>query len=110
MANLKTGPSNYIGDNYEYTAPVKTFPPSSLGLFDIAGNVSEWKADNFEFKQSPVTAISQVQEMQNFNPELKVVKGGRWADYKYAAMCGSRIGLEASKGYSRVGFRVARNN
>ena len=110
FANIKTGPSNYIEDNYEYTAPVKSFPANTFGLFEMAGNVSEWTADVFEFHHSPETANISPAQIPNDAQNLRVVKGGSWADYKYAAMCGSRTGLDGNKGYARVGFRVARNN
>lgn len=29
-------------DGQPYTAPVKTFPPNHLGLYDLEGNVMEW--------------------------------------------------------------------
>jgi formylglycine-generating enzyme required for sulfatase activity len=39
--------------------------------------------------------------------EQRVVKGGSWADYKYAAMSGSRMGHGQNQSGSRIGFRVA---
>jgi formylglycine-generating enzyme required for sulfatase activity len=34
---------NYsAGDDHSFTAPVASFPPNGLGLYDLSGNVSEW--------------------------------------------------------------------
>lgn len=104
LANIKTGNSNYIGDNYEYTAPVKWFEPNGFGLYDMAGNVSEWCEDVFRVNTDDGAETASAE----FGANVRVVKGGSWADYKYAAMCGSRTLMEDGKGYSRVGFRVAR--
>jgi len=32
-------------DNADITAPVKSYQPNSFGIYDMAGNVSEWVAD-----------------------------------------------------------------
>ena len=38
-------PSDFADDGFALTAPVASFPPNGYGLFDMAGNVSEWCAD-----------------------------------------------------------------
>jgi len=48
LANTWQGPShrkNTMEDGYLYTAPVAQYPPNSLGLYDVIGNVFEYCTD-----------------------------------------------------------------
>ena len=51
MANFKLGPGNYMGvagnlnDGAALPAPVASYFPNDYGLYNMAGNVSEWVAD-----------------------------------------------------------------
>ncbi len=51
LANFKQGDGDYGGiagwsdDNADITAEVKSYTPNDFGLYDMAGNVSEWVAD-----------------------------------------------------------------
>jgi len=51
MANFKRGGGDYMGlaghlnDRAHIPAPVRTFFPNDFGLYNMAGNVSEWTAD-----------------------------------------------------------------
>ncbi|ANH60108.1 Formylglycine-generating sulfatase enzyme [Dokdonia donghaensis DSW-1] len=51
LANFKQGDGDYGGisgwsdDNADITAEVKSYEPNDFGLYDMAGNVSEWVAD-----------------------------------------------------------------
>jgi formylglycine-generating enzyme len=50
MANTWEGEfpwQNVRTDGYEGTSPVERFPPNGYGLYDMAGNVWEWTADDF---------------------------------------------------------------
>lgn len=51
LGNFKQGDGDYGGiagwsdDGADITAEVKSYPPNDYGLYDMAGNVSEWVAD-----------------------------------------------------------------
>ncbi|MFM2049101.1 MAG: hypothetical protein RI955_1649 [Bacteroidota bacterium] len=51
LANFKRGAGDLMGvagglnDNADYTAPVKSYMPNDFGLYNMAGNVSEWTMD-----------------------------------------------------------------
>jgi sulfatase modifying factor 1 len=83
MANTWQGefPWQNLGlDGYEGTSPVERFPPNGFGLYDIAGNVWEWTADDFatsaSVSSSPCCAPqAPVVEGDERFPR-KVIKGG----------------------------------
>lgn len=108
-ANIKADHFNYIDDNFEYTAPVASYEANSFGLFDMAGNVSEWTEDIFRVREEysePSTKLDR-NPVQIKQENTRVVKGGSWADYRYAAQVGSRSSMPEGLGFSRVGFRIA---
>jgi sulfatase modifying factor 1 len=41
-ANLKPGEGNYVRDGNLITSKCGTYEPNDNGLYDMAGNVSEW--------------------------------------------------------------------
>lgn len=64
-ANLAEGEIPGYNDGYVYTAPVGSFAPSALGLFDLAGNVWEWT--------QPVEIRAQ---------PTGILRGGSWAYFR----------------------------
>src|SRR3954451_20444553 len=78
MANTWQGEfpwQNLRTDGYEGTAPVERFPPNGFGLFDMAGNVWEWTADDF-VQQPDRPCCSPQRDIAGERFARKVIKGG----------------------------------
>ena len=94
MANTWQGefPVENLGlDGYEYTAPVRSFPPNGYGLFEMTGNVWEWTADWYQHHAAVTHGCCTVTDPRggdresSYDPRLagdpvpmprKVMKGG----------------------------------
>jgi serine/threonine-protein kinase len=89
--------NNNFTDNNSDTAPVGTYPDgvSFYGIFDMAGNVSEWVADWYSesyYSQSPSS-----------NPTgpssgvLRVTRGGGWGSTDYDVRTTKRYGADPDR-------------
>jgi len=77
------------------TSEVGRFPPSELGLYDLAGNLCEWCAD----------AYAPAEALPHHRPMERVVKGGAWSkDARYLRIRSSR-GKWERLGTTTIGFR-----
>jgi len=107
LANFKPGRGDYIGDNYEYTCPVKSYWPNDYGLYCMPGNVSEWCEDDFE-----ETGYTYAHDLNPIYRDPKranrrrVIRGGSWKDIGYFLSTGSRTYEYADTTKSFVGFRT----
>jgi formylglycine-generating enzyme required for sulfatase activity len=94
-------------DHYWGPAPAGSFAANPFGLYDLAGNVSEWVADCWHetYARAPIDGSAWV------NPGCgrRVVRGGYWASAPRAARSASRLSAAADVHGSVVGFRVARD-
>jgi hypothetical protein len=89
-------------DTWPYTAPVASFPPNALGLYDTVGNVWEWTAD--VFRRDPSSAAERARPAL-----LRTIRGGSWANRPENVRLPRRQGLsEAGRHNLYVGIRCAR--
>lgn len=96
-------------DGYTLMAPVRAFPANEFGLFNMAGNVSEWVADSYS---STYQVLRRDQIMVtpanlDFSEQRKVHRGGSWASSLFFIGSGVRNHQFAHRPSPTVGFRVA---
>ncbi len=110
-------------DGYEFTAPVKSFPPNAFGLYDIVGNVWEWTLDwygaDYYYKQRSSFDVSvnpigpeQTVEVHNNRATSKVVRGGSFLcndSWCSGFRNARRMRLSPDSGMQHVGFRCVRD-
>jgi formylglycine-generating enzyme required for sulfatase activity len=94
-------------DRYWGPAPAGSFTANPFGLYDMAGNVSEWVADCWH--ETYTRAPSDGSAWVNPGCGRRVVRGGYWASAPRAARSASRLSAAADVHGSVVGFRIARD-
>jgi sulfatase modifying factor 1 len=106
LANFKPGRGDYASDGYAYTSEVGSYFPNDFGLYDMAGNVSEWCDDAYMEASVPV-----VWDLNPTNPDdnepRKVVRGGSWKDIQYFLETGTRNFEYQDSARSYIGFRCS---
>ncbi len=101
---------NDLADGFFYAAPVGSYAPNPLGLYDVVGNVWEWTADWYDER---AYALSLYRDpVGPAAGERKVVRGGSWfcaANYCAAFRFAYRGASPLGRGWNNVGFRVVRD-
>lgn len=92
-------------DGYEFMAPVGSFPMgrSFYGVYDMAGNVSEWVEDwydQFYYAKAPMMNPSGPEASKN-----KVFRGGSWDARKTDVRTAKRFAATPGRKDSILGFR-----
>ncbi len=72
LANFKRGRGDYMGmagrlnDKASTPGPVRSFMPNDFGLYNMAGNVSEWTADVYRTTTSTTLRDAENQDLNPF--------------------------------------------
>jgi len=88
-------------------AKVGFFKANPFGLYDTAGNVSEWVHDCYHPNYEDAPEDSSVWEGGDCS--RRVVRGGSFSSASTSLRSGKRDRLVSGKGYDNVGFRLMRD-
>ncbi|MCR9098991.1 MAG: formylglycine-generating enzyme family protein [bacterium] len=94
-------------DNHSFSAPVGFYKPTTLGIYDMSGNVEEWCWDYYEtefYEHSP-----PINPRGPLRGNFKVLRGGSWAGTFEELECTTRHFSAPDMTSAKTGFRLCRN-
>ncbi len=96
-------------DGFKYLAPVGFTESgrSPFGLYDAAGNVSEWVADSYDAQYYQKTPFRDPPGPED--SEFKVIRGSSWRDSKLNTRLTKRFSAKMWRTDATIGFRCAKN-
>lgn len=111
LANYEPLKGAYDDDGGVKTLMVGHYAPNDYGLYDMAGNVSEWCLDTYN--ESTYIVANALSPYYNYNADntdpkamkRKVIRGGSWKDQKYFIQVQTRTYEYQDTSKSYIGFR-----
>tara|TARA_B110000114_G_scaffold135549_1_gene142312 strand:- start:6661 stop:8010 length:1350 start_codon:yes stop_codon:yes gene_type:complete len=111
LGNFKPLRGNYVDDGGMHTIVVAHYWPNGFGLYDMAGNVSEWNANSYEeaaYNFAHDYNMDYRYEATDNDPPVlkrKVIRGGSWKDIGYYMQTGARTYEYQDTAKCYVGYR-----
>jgi len=87
-----------------YTSPIGSFPASGYGLYDMAGNVSEWCND--WYSSDYYSSSQQISPTGPTTGDFRVLCGGSWGNYANLCRVSSRVSNYPYSRSDHYGFRL----
>ena len=113
LANFKPLRGNYTADGGLRSVKVASYNPNAYGLYDMAGNVSEWTSNTFDesaFSYAHDMNMDYTLNTEDSDSEVlkrKVIRGGSWKDISYFIEVSTRDYEYQDTAKCYIGFRCA---
>ncbi len=113
-ANFKPQEGNYVMDGHVITSRVGTYTPNDFGLYDMAGNVSEWTSTAFTESVGRLTGDLNPEYRYDaavedpYKMKRKIIRGGSWKDVAHNVRSDLRMWEYQNEQRSYIGFRCVR--
>ena len=108
LANFKPNRGDYAADEALYTVEAKSYEPNGYGLYNMAGNVSEWTDSAYNPNAYEYVSTMNPNVIDG-NNQRKVVRGGSWKDVAYFLQVSTRDHEYADSARSYIGFRTVQD-
>ncbi len=114
-ANFKPMDGDFVRDGHVITSQVGTFKPNDFGLYDMAGNVSEWTSTAFVESVGALTSDLNPEYRYDaakedpYKMKRKIVRGGSWKDVAQNIRSDLRMWEYQNEQRSYIGFRCVRS-
>lgn len=112
--------ANFVSLFRDRTTPVGSYPPNAYGLYDMAGNASEWCLDEYDWdfysispRENPLSGVGNLEwimdNFTNVSKNARVLRGGSWYYIDFYVRVSTRIDREPTKADDLLGtgFRCA---
>ena len=116
LANFKPMRGDYTADGGFQTVIVAHYPPNDFGLYDMAGNVSEWTRNTYDesfYVYGHDMNMDYHYEAQDDDPpalKRKVIRGGSWKDVGHFLQVSTRAYEYQDTAKSYIGFRTVQTH
>ena len=113
-SNFKPMEGNYVKDGHVITSRVGTYAPNDFGLYDMAGNVSEWTSTAFTESVGRLTSDLNPEYRYDaavtdpYKMKRKIIRGGSWKDVAHNIRSDLRMWEYQNEQRSYIGFRCVR--
>jgi formylglycine-generating enzyme required for sulfatase activity/tRNA A-37 threonylcarbamoyl transferase component Bud32 len=91
------------------TTAVKSYPPNSYGLYDMAGNVYEWCQDWYDYNYYETSQQEPENPQGPLQGVYRVLRGGCWKSLKEDMRCAHRHRNNPGTVNTTYSFRCAAN-
>ncbi len=108
LANFKPQRGDYAADGALYTMEAKSFTPNDYGLYNMAGNVSEWTDTAYD-PASYYLGSTMNPNVNDSSNKRKVIRGGSWKDVAYFLEVSTRDYEYGDSARSYIGFRTVQD-